>query len=322
MREEARPAIEIRGLSRRFGSMMALSDVSLSVRRGEIRALLGPNGAGKTTLLRILAGLTAPSQGAAYVLGHDIVRPSAAVQRLVGVIPSGDRTFYQRLSGYENLVFFARLYGLSRREAARRVREALGAIDLMGREHLMVGKYSQGMLKRLAIARALLTDPTVLLVDEATHNLDPEGARHVRDLVQAAADRGTAVLWATQRVEEIRGFADTVTLIHQGAVRFAGTPSQLVALAAPTRFLLRIRNGQLFSGPVLAHLEAALGDRGELTPDGGGDNEHFVLTIADGATLGEAIAALTAADCQVLSCHETRSEIEQAFVTLTKDSAT
>lgn len=316
----AGPAIEIRGVSRRFGTITALREVSISVRRGEIHALLGPNGAGKTTLLRILAGLTTPSQGVACVLGYDVFGPAKAARRLVGVIPSGDRTFYQRLSGFENLVFFGRLYGFSHREAARRAREALDAVGLTGSESQAVGRYSQGMQKRLAIARAIQIDPGVMLIDEATHNLDPEGARRVRELIRATADRGTGVLWATQRVEEIRGFAETVTLLHKGVVRFTGTPAQLVSMTSPKSFLIRIRNGRLPTEQLPDAMEIALGPLGLIVPDRSQDAEHYVLTVGDGATLGEAIAALTTADFQVLSCHETRSEIEQAFISLTKDA--
>jgi ABC-2 type transport system ATP-binding protein len=321
MGDAAGLAIEIDRISRRFGGTIALSDVSISVRRGEIHALLGPNGAGKTTLLRILAGLTRPSAGTACILGRDVVHPSAAVQRLVGVIPSGDRTFYQRLSGFENLVFFGRLYGFGYPDAARRARDTIAIVGLAGHEHLEVGKYSHGMQKRLAIARALLTDPTVLLVDEATHNLDPDGARRVRELVRTVADRGTGVLWATQRVEEIRGFADLVTLIHRGMVRFTGTTAQLISHASPISFLLRIRNGRVSSQRLIAELQAALGPLGALAPDQSGDGEHYVLTITDNATLGEAISAINAANFQVLSCYETRPEIEQAFILLTEESS-
>ncbi|HEY6103348.1 MAG TPA: ABC transporter ATP-binding protein, partial [bacterium] len=289
MTEPAAGAIEVRGLSRMFGATVALSDVSLSVPRAAIHALLGPNGAGKTTLLRILAGLTRPSAGVATVLGRDVVHQPADVRRLIGVVPSGDRTFYQRLSGLENLLFFARLYGLDARSAARRARDAMAAVGLAGRENLIIGKYSQGMQKRLAIARALLIDPAVLLVDEATHNLDPEGARQVRELIRAAADRGTGVLWATQRVEEIRGFADGVTLLNKGAVRFTGTPAQFVVRASPRTFLLRISDGVLPPADLLLRLESALGDRALLSADRGSDGEHFVLTLNDGVTLGEAI---------------------------------
>jgi ABC-2 type transport system ATP-binding protein len=313
------PAVEVRGLSRRFGTRTALREVSLSVGRGEVHALLGPNGAGKTTLLRILAGLTRASAGTARVMGLDVLRQTAAVQRLIGVIPAGDRTFYQRLSGLENLIFFARLYGFDYREAARRARETLEAVGLAGDEHLMIGKYSQGMQKRLAIARALLVQPAVFLIDEATHNLDPQGARRVRELVRDAADRGAGVVWATQRVEEIRGFVDSVTLLHRGTVRFSGTTAQLVSLTSPSRFLLRIRNGRVGATQFTEELAASLGRHGVIAADSSEDGEHYVMTVASGSTLGEAISAISAAQFQVLSCHETRPEVEQAFVELTED---
>jgi ABC-2 type transport system ATP-binding protein len=179
------------------------------------------------------------------------------------------------------------------------------------------------MQKRLAIARALLMPAGVLLVDEATHNLDPEGARRVRELIRHAADGGAGVLWTTQRVEEIRGFADTVTLLNAGRVRFSGSPAQLVALASPRSFLLRLRNGQDTAAGdgargAVVRLQEALGSVGQIATDAAGDGEHYLLTISDGATLGDAITRLSAARVQVLSCSEARSEIEQAFVMLTE----
>jgi ABC-2 type transport system ATP-binding protein len=237
---------------------------------------------------------------------------------MIGVIPSGDRTFYQRLSGLENLIFFGRLYGYAFAEASTRARDALESVGLGGQEHLMIGKYSQGMQKRLAIARALLTSPVVFLVDEATHNLDPEGARRVREIIRLAADRGAAVVWTTQRVEEIRGFADTVTLLHRGGIRFTGTTAQLISMASPTRFLIRVRNGRLGAHQLTAQLRTAVGSHGDIASDASEDGEHYVMTVAKESTLGQAIAAITAADFQVVSCHETRPEIEQAFVELTE----
>jgi ABC-2 type transport system ATP-binding protein len=239
------------------------------------------------------------------------------------MVPSGDRTFYNRISGLENLVFFARLHGVGRVDAARRAGDLLEAVGLAGSAQLAVGRYSHGMQKRLAIARALLMQAGVLLVDEATHNLDPEGARRVRELIRQAADGGAGVLWTTQRVEEIRGFADTVTLLNAGRVRFSGSPAQLVALASPRSFLLRLRNGQretagVGAGGSVVGLQDALGSSGRIAATAGGDGEHYLLTVGEGATLGDAITRLTAARVQVLSCSEARSEIEQAFVMLTE----
>jgi ABC-2 type transport system ATP-binding protein len=309
------PVIEAEDVSRRFGAHPALVAVSLRVRSGEIRGLLGPNGAGKTTLLRILAGLATPSSGRVMVLGRDAAREDRLVRQAIGLVPSGDRSFYLRISGLENLVFFARLHGLRRRRAVARSLEVLDSVGLAGAARTPVGEYSHGMQKRLSVARALLTEPAVLLVDEATHDLDPQGARLVRDLVGTLARAGTAVVWATQRIEEIRGFVNGVTLLDRGEVRFSGTVAELLAQVECRRFLVHMRNGH--RTPALSRLRDLLGAAGRLMPAPDGSPEHYVLRLAGDAVLGDALARFTAADVQVLSCREARPEIEEAFLRLT-----
>jgi ABC-2 type transport system ATP-binding protein len=223
------PALEVRGLRRVFDRRLALDGVDFVVPAGEIHALLGPNGAGKTTLLRTIGGLVAPTEGSVSVFGADVTAGTRARHGEVGLVPSGDRTFYLRISGLENLVFFARLQGLSRRKAVGRAKEVLAAVGLADAARRRVATYSHGMQKRLSIARALLTEPGVLLIDEATHDLDPEGADRVRSLVAERAAAGAAVVWATQRVEEINGFANRVTLLSDGRVRFTGSVGELLA---------------------------------------------------------------------------------------------
>jgi ABC-2 type transport system ATP-binding protein len=227
-------AIRVQGLQRRFGTHRALAGVDLVVQPGEIHALLGPNGAGKTTLLRTLAGLVDPTAGAIEVLGIDAAGGSRALRGRVGFVPSNDRSAYQRISGVENLLFFARLHGLRKRAALTRAREVLTDVGLSDKADAPVGSWSHGMQQRLSVARALLTDPAVLLIDEATHDLDPVAAATVRRLVVERADAGTAVLWATQRLEELRDFATEVTLLAAGAVAFNGTVEALAARAQPT----------------------------------------------------------------------------------------
>ena len=311
-------AVQVRHVSRSFGSVEALRGVSLEVRPGEIHALLGPNGAGKTTLLRILCGLVDAEAGDISLLGTPGTELSTRTwHKLFGLVPPGDRSFYLRLSGLENLIFFARLLGLRRRAATLRARECLESVDLAEAAERMVGTYSHGMQKRLSVARALLINPPLLFVDEATHDLDPEAARRVRTLVTASAERGAAVVWATQRVEEIRGFAHRATLLHRGAVRFQGSVAEMMALSGASRYLLQLRDGVSESaGDLAARARTALTDLGRIVPGVGGGGEHWILSLDEHAVLGDALAALTTSGIQVLRCREESSEVEAAFLQL------
>jgi ABC-2 type transport system ATP-binding protein len=313
------PAIEARELTRRFGEYVALRNVALSVAPGEIHALLGPNGAGKTTLLRILAGLTTPSDGDVWVLGADASRAERALRAQIGLVPSGDRTLYLRLSGLENLVFFARLHGMSRRRARARAEEVLVYVGLSHAARLPVGKYSHGMQKRLSVARALLTAPPVLLVDEATHDLDPEGASDVRELVAELAGDGTAVVWATQRIDEIRGFADQVTLLGGGEVRFSGSVPALIATTDARSFVLQLRHNGF--GDATRRVSRMVSEHWTVARLDDGESDHYLLSLDDDSVLGDAIGALQAAGISVVTCHRERSEIEEAFVTLSGNGA-
>jgi ABC-2 type transport system ATP-binding protein len=296
-----------------------LAGVDLAACPGEIHALLGPNGAGKTTLLRALMGLLVPTSGEIRVLGMDPGQRPVELRRRVGLVPSGDRSLYLRISGLENLRFFARLHGMRGREATARSLEAIAAVGLAAEARRPVSAYSHGMQKRLAVARALLTDPEVLLVDEATHDLDPEAADQVRTLVRRAAEEGTAVVWTTQRIDEIRGLADEVTLLRRGEVCFAGSVPELMEHARLRGYLLRL--GDDPEGPPLDLLRAVLGDMAELRAAREGVGAHCSLTLAEGVLLGDAIAALANAGIPVVSCTEERSALEEAFRSLTGDPA-
>jgi ABC-type multidrug transport system ATPase subunit len=295
---------------------VALDGVSLRLDAGRIEALLGPNGAGKTTLVRVLTGLVRPDAGEARVLGVDTWECPRDLRARMGLVPSGDRSLYLRVSGLENLLFFGRLHGMSKHEATARALKVLELVDLAEAARLRAAFYSHGMQKRLSIARALLTEPSVLLIDEATHDLDPEAAARIRELVRGLADEGAAVIWATQRIEEIRGFADGVTLLREGQAAFQGTVSQLIALAAPRRYVLRLRNGRADEAELEPMLRAAAAARGTIAAAADGHPEDFILHLAEGAVLGEVLAALTAGGVDVLGCREEVSEIENAYLNL------
>jgi ABC-2 type transport system ATP-binding protein len=296
-------AITLTGLGRRFGSRMVLQDIELTVAPGEIHALLGPNGAGKTTLVRVLAGLVDPTVGTVARTGS------------VGFVPSGDRTLYLRLSGRENLIFFARLHGLRLRQARTRADELLERVGLADAAKAPARTYSHGMVKRLTVARALLVEPSLLLVDEATHDLDPEGAIRIRALIRDCADRGVAVIWTTQRLEEIRGFADRVSFLAGGRVRFQGSVDQLIRHAPDPCYRIRVRNGRPDHLPDAATLQHALGDtaRVQATPAG---LDEFVLSPAAASPLGASVVALAQAGYTVLTCQREGAEVEEAFLAL------
>jgi ABC-2 type transport system ATP-binding protein len=309
------PAIEVDGLHRRFGSVEALRGVSLEVEAGEVHGILGPNGAGKTTLMRILCGVVDPSSGSAYVLDRRS-GPSRELREQIGFVPSGDRSFYLRLSGLENLIFFARMHGMRRRAARDRSAELLDAVGLVDAAGRPVNTYSHGMQKRLSFARALLHTPAVLLVDEATHDLDPVAAQKVRTLALASARRGTAVLWATQRIEELAGFAERVTVLDRGVVCFADTVAALAAAGGGDRHVIGLGPRTTGARPAL---DAALGSLGRLQP--GADAGHVLVALSPGVSLGAALSALTAAGADVTSCRDERPAMERAFLAVTGDRA-
>jgi ABC-2 type transport system ATP-binding protein len=309
--------VSARQVVRRFGEVVALDGVSLTVRPGEIHGLLGPNGAGKTTLMRILTGLVEADAGEISIAGCDPAQNTRALRTRIGLVPSGDRSLYLRLSGLENLLFFARLQGLRRRAALARAAEAIEAVGLTHAARNRVGEYSHGMQKRLSVARGLLTDPVVLLVDEATHDLDPEAAENIRSLVRDLAARGTAILWTTQRVDEVRGFADAVTLLARGQVKFAGTVPALMAHALPRRYLVQLRSRGLQDRPTDT-LRAALEGLGTITATADGGFDHHLLALRDDAVLGDALARIRDAGYELLGCRDERSGVEEAFLSLTR----
>jgi ABC-2 type transport system ATP-binding protein len=316
LQHRGRLPVEVEGVRHSFGARIALADVSLTSDVGEIQALIGPNGAGKTTLLRVLAGLLRPQEGHALVAGIDAIADPKSVHRKIGLMPTGERTLYYRISGFENLVFFARLHGLKRRDACRRAAELLAEVGLDDAANVHVGGYSNGMKKRLSFARALLVDPPVLLIDEATHDLDVHGAATVRRLATDSAERGRTVIWATQRLDELRHFADRVTLLVEGRVRFQGRIDEFVA-EAPRRYVLEVRNGSKSRGALLPSLQRALQPVRTADVAGPFDEDRYVLSLGDGFPLGDAIARLAAAELVVTSCREERPPIEEAFIQMT-----
>ncbi len=210
-------AVTIRGVSKQFGPVTALSNIDLSVRPGEVVAILGPNGAGKSTLLRILGTAVLPDSGEATVAGHDVVGEPAAVRRAVGFMLPDERSWYWRLTGRHNLEFFGALNGLRRTSAAERADELLREVGLEEAADRRFDGYSSGMRVRLSLARALISRPPVLLLDEPTRSIDPIGGKHFRELLRTMARRQeTAVLIATHDLHEAAELATRGVVLSHG----------------------------------------------------------------------------------------------------------
>ena len=207
----------------------ALRGVTFSVARGEVHALLGPNGAGKTTLVKILATLLLPDSGSAYVEGFDVVSQANEVRKIIGVALDVSKGFYNSLTGFENLVFYALLKGFSYSDARRRAREVLELVGLwdMGAHNRPYYTYSLGMRARLSIAKALLTDPRVLLLDEPTLGLDVESSRMVRKLIIDLAREGRTILVTGHNMYEIEQIATSISIINAGRIVASGEPQEL-----------------------------------------------------------------------------------------------
>ncbi|MEM3763469.1 MAG: ABC transporter ATP-binding protein [Desulfurococcaceae archaeon] len=208
----------------------ALRGVTFKVKYGEVVGLLGPNGAGKTTTIKILATLLLPDSGSARVAGFDVVKEANKVRKNIGLMLNVEKGFYGKLTGRENLEYFAALYGLSRDYARRRIDQLIKLLELdrLGADTKLYEEFSLGMKARLSLARALLSDAPVLLLDEPTLGLDPPSARKIRELIKELAHReNKAVLYTTHNMFEAEIVCDRIVMINKGQVVATGTPAEL-----------------------------------------------------------------------------------------------
>ncbi|MBD0372356.1 MAG: ABC transporter ATP-binding protein [Pyrinomonadaceae bacterium] len=215
----------------------ALRDVSLKVREGEIFGLIGPNGAGKTTLTKIIATLVQPTEGSVTVRGFDSVRHAERVRAQVGLATAEERSFYWRLTPVQNLIFFARLYGMEERAARRRIKELLALFEFEGASvQRRFGELSTGNKQRLAVARALLPNPPVLLLDEPTRSLDPLAAARLRTTISqlVRVQPPVSILLTSHNLSEVEELCDRVAIISRGVIRAVDTPKNLRALHQQT----------------------------------------------------------------------------------------
>lgn len=332
-----RPAIETQALTKRFRKLhtyrdlllypwrradhRAVEDVSLQIAQGELFGLLGQNGAGKTTLIKMLCTALLPSSGQASVAGYDVVRQSQQVRERIGLVSGEERSFYWRLTGRQNLEFFAALYHIPPAQARRRIDDLIGRVGMADHADRPFQSYSTGMRQKLAIARGLLSEPLVLFMDEPTRSLDPISAQAVRRFVTEyiIGELGRTVILATHSMAEAEELCDRVALVRTGRVVAQGSIAQLrQALHYGFHCDLRLRHMPPDLPAVLQRLP------GVLRLDVVSEQDMHALAVAledDGPPLAALLRTVVERGAEVYGCQTRQATLEEIYMRTLSDSA-
>jgi daunorubicin resistance ABC transporter ATP-binding subunit len=305
-------AVDVQGLVKSFGEVVALDGLDLRVEAGTIFALLGPNGAGKTTLVRVLTTLLVPTEGRAEIFGHDVVRDQLAVRRriaLAGQCAPADA----ELTGRENVDMIARLNRFSAAEARRRAEEVLERFGLIDAADRRVSTYSGGMRRRLDLAAGLIARPPLVLLDEPTTGLDPRSRQELWRMIDELRQEGTTVLLTTQYLEEADRLARQIVVLERGRIAAQGTAAQLKATIGGNVLVVRIADPA-----VVPDASAALADlgAGEQPHVDAADGE-IRLAVADPAASSEALRRLDARQLPIAAIELQQPSLDDVFLALT-----
>jgi ABC-2 type transport system ATP-binding protein len=303
------PVLEARGLTKVFDTgaraLRAVDDVDLAVHAGEVVALLGPNGAGKTTTIKMVAGLVTPTSGSVTILDHDLRRDRGAAVRHLGAVLEGGRNVYWALSAWQNLVYFGRLRGLRTREFAPRAEWLLRELGLWERRREPVGGFSRGMQQKVAIAAALVSDPTLLLLDEPTIGLDVTSARTVKDWIRRlATDEHKAVVLTTHQLAVAEELSDRVMVISDGRILADRPIGELLAQFREDRFEIAVAVPPDEVPPSMLY-----------DVHGGPDDKHATIVVFP-PELYEVLDLLRLYRMPLVSVDPVQPDLEEVFVRL------
>jgi len=297
--------------------IMALEKVNIRVHQGEVFGLLGPNGAGKTTLIKTLCTLLLPNEGTASVNGYDIVKEEREVKKCIGYVVNDERSFYWRLTGRQNLGFFAMLNNLPSDRANCRIDEVLRLVGLETNGDKRVKDYSTGMKQKLAIARGMLSDPEVLFMDEPTRSLDPVIAKSLREFIKRniVEGQGKTVFLSTHNLGEAQDLCDRLAIIDRGKIKACGTLDEMRALLDDRkRYLIELDNPA--HGLMEGLKDVFSFTVGETLPGGGVTIE---VTVDDRWTVSRVIAAIVTHGGKVTACTPKGRSLEEIFSRVTSD---
>ncbi len=303
-------AIEVRHLSKRFGEIQALSDVTFEVADGETFGFLGPNGAGKTTTIRVLTGISPPTEGEATVFGLDVVKETIAARRTMGIVAETSNA-YDDLSGWRTMMFSAELYGVPRAVREKRGSELLELFGLWDRRDDKARTYSKGMKRRLTIAMGLVNDPRLLFLDEPTSGLDVQSNLIIRDVIRDLNEAKVTVFLTTHNIEEANLTCDRVAIINKGRIAAIDTPERLKGTIQSVQSV-----EVAFETPGIASIESlrSLLKVSEVRKEG----DKFRLFTDDPPTVIDSLYALAKTkDSRIVSLNTYGPSLEDVFIKLT-----
>lgn len=299
---------------------IAVENVNFSIKQGEIFGLLGPNGAGKTTMIKMISTLLEPSAGRVLVHGFNVVKEPRQVRQTLGTVLAGERSIYWKLTERENLEYFAALYGMSRKEAQKRAAALLEKLELTQRGDELVENYSSGMKQRIALGKALIAEPQILLLDEPTVGLDPQAARRLREIVLELKAEGKTILLTTHYMEEADILSDRIAIIDQGKIIALDTPESLKEQLSDQKVIeLLVKD---FTEEIKDKLRKLVGVQQVLVRYDD-LNENWQLTVhSDNGDelIARIIKVLTAQQISIQNVSVTEASLEDVFIHLTGKS--
>jgi len=300
--------IETQGLTKRYGSVTAVENLSMRVDEGEIFGFLGPNGAGKSTTINMLLDFAKPTSGSARLFGMDCQENGKGIRRRIGVLPEG-YDVYERLTGRQHLAFV-----LESKSANEDVNALLERVGIAGDADRKAGDYSKGMKQRLVLAMALIGDPDLLILDEPTTGLDPNGAREVREIIQEENDRGTTVFFSSHILEQVEAVCDRVGILRDGQLVADDSIEGLRSNVGGGETL--VVEGQGFTDEVVRNVEAMDGVAGVQVRAGGAE---LAINCEEGLNKSEVLGLIEDAGATVADFSTEEASLEELFAAYTTD---
>jgi len=310
------PVVVTRELTKRYGEFTALDSLSIQVDKGKILGFIGPNGAGKTTTIKILVGLARSTSGSASIAGVDCVREAHKIKRLVGYMPDRFGS-YDNMRVHEYLDFFGAAFNLPRRQRKQRIDEVLETTGSTYMRDRFVEALSHGMQQRIGIARTLLHDPEVLILDEPANGLDPHARIDMRNLLLRLAGMGKTLIVTSQILPELSRICDQVAIITHGILRAAGPLDEILTQVRQKRMIeVQIASSEQIE-PTTVALREALGEDMKIVPSATESIVRFETNQSDD-DLGDVLARLVHQDIPVTQFREVPSDLEDAFLSVTQ----